>query len=378
MKKTVKTFINPLFFSILMMSIFCSTIITGCHHQLGNKHISLKLKCNSSATNENMSVAAGIIRNRLISYGVSEGDISITVEEKFIMMDVKNADNPSRIITLVTRPGKLEFFETIEFQKAWPFLEDANKKMAKILKSEDSSTTKNDNISVNSLKDQKKKTTDADTVSLISKVKSGSNAKDRNFEEYKKANPLFAYLKPNFEEKEGKNYFGKGPTVGYSLITDTAKVNSVLRRKEISFIFPSYYKFSWERTPFDDKKTNLRLIALKTEDNGNAALDGSCIVDARQEKSSQGNIEISMTMNGEGARIWKSLTGQHIGECIAIILDNYVYSFPTVQSEIPNGRSQITGNFSLEEAKDFANILRSHWMPVNVTVVDSTITEQPK
>ena len=140
----------------------------------------------------------------------------------------------------------------------------------------------------------------------------------------------------------------------------------------------SFNKFSWERTPFDDKKTNLRLIALKTEDNGNAALDGSCIVDARQEKSSQGNIEISMTMNGEGARIWKSLTGQHIGECIAIILDNYVYSFPTVQSEIPNGRSQITGNFSLEEAKDFANILKSHWMPVNVTVVDSTITEQPK
>jgi SecD/SecF fusion protein len=143
---------------------------------------------------------------------------------------------------------------------------------------------------------------------------------------------------------------------------------------QVRAVFPREYKFLWEVKPFDEKKTMLRLIAIKaTSNDGKAPLDGTVITDARQDFSQNGGNEVSMSMNSDGAKTWKRLTGEHIGECIAIVLDNYVYSFPTVNSEIPNGNSQITGHFTLDEAKDLANVLKAGKLPAPAKIIEEAI-----
>ena len=151
----------------------------------------------------------------------------------------------------------------------------------------------------------------------------------------------------------------KGPVVGYCQAIDTAKVGTMMRNPLIQQIFPREIRFMWTVKPIDEKGTTLQLLALKATRDGSASLGGDVIVDARQDIGQNQGNEITMSMNSEGTSIWKNLTANNIGRSVAIVLDNYVYSFPTVQSEIPNGNSSITGNFTIEEAKDLANILKA-------------------
>ena len=150
----------------------------------------------------------------------------------------------------------------------------------------------------------------------------------------------------------------------------------MLGNPKVKAIMPRNLKLLWTVKPFDSKNggSTLELIALKVSSrDGTAALGGDVIVDARQDYEPSGRIEISMTMNTDGAKIWKRLTSDNIGKSVAIVLDNYVYSFPTVQSEIPNGRSQITGNFTIEEAKDMANILKAGKLPAPARIVEEAV-----
>ena len=118
----------------------------------------------------------------------------------------------------------------------------------------------------------------------------------------------------------------------------------------------------------------LQLYALKvTSRDGTAPLGGDVIVDARQDYDQNGKIEISMNMNSEGARIWKRLTSENVGKQIAIALDGYVYSAPRVNDEIPNGRSSISGNFTVDEAKDLANILKAGKLPAPARIVEEAV-----
>ena len=110
-----------------------------------------------------------------------------------------------------------------------------------------------------------------------------------------------------------------------------------------------------------------------TTRDATALLDGGCITDARQDFSTVGGNEISMTMNNEGARDWKRITGDNVGKCIAIVLDDLVYSAPVVNGEIAGGRSSITGDFTLEEAKDLANILKSGKLPAPAVIVQEAV-----
>ena len=130
----------------------------------------------------------------------------------------------------------------------------------------------------------------------------------------------------------------------------------------------------WTVKPEKDQKDVLQLIALKvTSREGTAPLTGDVIVDARQDYSQTGTVEITMMMNPEGARSWARLTSENVGKSVAIVLDNYVYSFPRVNEEIPNGRSSITGNFTVEEAKDLANILKAGKLPAPARIVAEEI-----
>jgi len=138
-------------------------------------------------------------------------------------------------------------------------------------------------------------------------------------------------------------------------------------------MLPQDLKLCWHAKLGKDKTLIHELIALKTVGEQGSVLDGKVVVDARQDFNDRAGNEISMTMNAEGAKMWKKITEENIGNSIAIVLDNLVYSYPVVNDVIPNGRSSITGAFSLEEAKDLANLLKAGKLPAPAVIVSEEI-----
>ncbi|MDE6351971.1 MAG: protein translocase subunit SecD, partial [Muribaculaceae bacterium] len=196
--------------------------------------------------------------------------------------------------------------------------------------------------------------------------------------ELRRSNPngLFNYF-VNLENADS-------PIIGYAFAQNREKIDTLLNSAEARRYLPSNLKLRWEVKPqivqFNDtvsgnskKDAELyRLIALKTN-NGKPALDGSCVIAASSDFDNlQGNV-VSMTMNNEGAKQWARITGNNIGKSIAILLDDYVYSFPNVNSAIEGGRSQITGNFTVEEAQDLANVLKSGKMTAKIDIISDMV-----
>ena len=189
-----------------------------------------------------------------------------------------------------------------------------------------------------------------------------------NLAEIKKQYPLLAILQLNSS--------GQGPVVGYANYKDTADINKYLAMPEVKAELPKDLRLKWGVSPseFDKKGQTFELYAIKsTERNGKAPLEGDVVTDAKDEFDQYSKPAVSMTMNSDGARRWAQLTKQNIGRSIAIVLDNYVYSAPNVNSEITGGRSQITGHFTPEQAKDLANVLKSGKMPAPAHIVQEDI-----
>jgi SecD/SecF fusion protein len=211
--------------------------------------------------------------------------------------------------------------------------------------------------------------------SLLSELEAGTDTTEAgldNMEDFRKEFPLFAVLNPSTDQ-QGQLF--PGPSIGIAQSRDTAKVNEYLNMEQIKSIFPRDMMFRWTANSVDEAGSFYRLIALKANTrDGRAPLDGDVITDARQDFDQMGaNPEVSMSMNSEGAKTWQRLTKENIGKSIAIVLDGYVRSFPTVQNEISGGRSSITGLESIEEAKDLANILKSGKMPAPARIIQEEI-----
>ncbi|NVO04166.1 MAG: protein translocase subunit SecDF [Bacteroidetes bacterium] len=344
-----------------------------------------------------------ILRTRIDRFGVSQPNIQKLSTAGRILVELPGIKDPLRVRKLLQGTAKLEFWETYDYKDVYGFLEAANKKLASIvLKSDTNKVDSTKLTAADSLakldkkgekkdlkKDAKKevvkaKVDTADKKSLVDKKlaekkdnKPGDKAKkgEQSFEEYAKENPLFAYLKPAVVQDEKGQYFpNKGPRVGYTAGMDTAKVNVLLHLASAKGIFPKDLKFLWSVKPVDKGGTTFELIAIKVSNrDGKAPLGGEVIVDARQDFGQNNSNEISMSMNSEGAKVWKRLTAENIGKSIAIVLDDYVYSYPTVNGEIPNGRSSISGAFTLEEAKDLANILKAGKLPAPARIVEEAV-----
>ena len=166
-----------------------------------------------------------------------------------------------------------------------------------------------------------------------------------------------------------------GPVIGYAKSYDTAAVNSMLNTPQVRMLLPRDVKLMWGVKPIDAGETTYELYAIKANTrDGKAPLDGSAVADAKGEFAQQGSAaEVSMTMTPTGAKTWARMTADNIGQSIAIVLDGYVYSAPRVNSEIPNGRSSITGHFTIEEARDLANVLKSGKLPAPVHITQEAV-----
>ena len=177
-----------------------------------------------------------------------------------------------------------------------------------------------------------------------------------------------------FQDESGKFFPGNTARVGQAQIKDTARVNNMLRK--VQGVFPRNLKLAWTVKPrkASNQPDMLELVALKGSRDNAAALGGEVIVDARQEIDQNANAEVTIQMNSEGAKNWKRITGENIGKQVAIVLDDYVYSFPVVNDEIPNGRSSISGGeMTIEEAQDLANILKAGKLPAPSRIMEEAV-----
>ena len=176
-------------------------------------------------------------------------------------------------------------------------------------------------------------------------------------------------LYPNVNQQTGQ--LNEGPVVGICAIKDTAALNNYLKDDAIRKFFPVDVRFSYTVKPYDPDGKFVQLVALRSDRDGKSAMEGDVVTDAVQSFGQfASSAEVSMEMNSEGAKQWKRLTAENIGKSVAIVLDGYVYSYPTVQSEISGGRSSITGNFTVNEAKDFVNILKSGKLPAPARIIE--------
>ena len=295
---------------------------------------------NSVVTLNGMNSAAEIISKRLNnSLGIQKESMKLDVNENQISLTLSKTDTskiPS-IKKIITGYARLEFWETYENSEIIGYLTKAN----------------------NLLREMK----------VVSDFK---NSKTQDV--FISQNPLFGILRPMISE-QGEPL--SSCLIGLASEKDTANVDRFLQMPQVKDLFPGEIKFIWSHTPYKygPSKGLYELHAIKvTTQDGKAPLDGSVIVSASTVTgSSKSDNKIDLTMNADGARRWAKITRENIKRCIAVVLNGYVRSYPRVQDEISGGNTEITGSFTLEEANDLVNILKSGELPFELKIVDEQI-----
>lgn len=330
-------------------------------------------------TNAAIDNAFNIIRTRIDRFGVAQPNIQQLQTKGRILVELPGVKDQNRVRNLLQGTATLEFWETYDNPEVYQYLLRANERLREMQLAESSVAETAEEVTGEA--DEITEETEAEISetesSLLAELEEAASSDTTgldidNLENFRKEFPLFAVLNPSTDQ-QGQLF--SGPAVGIANSRDTAKVNEYLRREQIKSIFPRDMMFRWTASSMDKAGSFYRLIALKANTrDGRAPLTGDVIVDARQDFDRMGsNPEVSMTMNNEGAKVWQRLTKENIGKSIAIVLDGYVRSFPTVQNEISGGRSSITGLESIEEAKDLSNILKSGKMPAPARIIQEEI-----
>lgn len=329
------------------------------------------------------------LRSRIDRFGVTQPNIRSLGNSGRILVELPGVKDKARVRELLQGTANLEFWETYENPEVAQYFEKANEKIRLLL---DTAVVKKDSAQVVVTKTD---TAKSNTVSKASDSSIKPTAapvqpkQDTAYQNALKRYPLYsqiAPLKPNIYSDGKQYYYAPGPVVGYAFKSDTAKVNYWLNHPKVKSVFPSKLKFMWGAKPkLMDKEKGIEafeLYAIKvTDKNGKAALYGDIITSARKDfdQRSGGHPYISMTMNSEAAKKWQLLTrankpeGNKPGRCIAIVMDNMVYSAPRVQSEIAGGQSQITGDFTPEEADALVAILSAGKLPAPARIVEENI-----
>ena len=311
-----------------------------------------------------------VLRTRIDRFGVVQPNIQKLSQTGRILIELPGIKEPERVRKLLQGSANLEFWETYDLAEILPQLSQINNEFAAQNASTEAAQT-----DAAPVKEEAKTEVD-DLDALVEDLAADSLAQaeadqEAAYEEYKKANPLFAQLQPSVSPA-GQPY--QGPVVGTAHYTDTAKVMAMLNSQVAKSLLPRELRLCWTVKAIDEAEAYYQLVALKSQTSGRPSLEGDVITDARADfGQTSAYANVSMTMNAEGARDWQRITRDNIGKSIAIVLDGYVYSFPTVQNEIAGGSSQITGNFTVEEAKDLANTLNSGKMPAPARIIQEDV-----
>lgn len=315
-----------------------------------------------SEVNSAIDNSFNVLRNRIDRFGVVQPNIQKLEVQGRILVELPGVKEPERVRKLLQGSANLEFWETYKYAEVAPYLESANN----IIREMNAVNAPVEETEVVEQEDMETEETELDSIANQLKNDEVDSAKE--LEKFRRDYPLFAVL---------QQMQNNGPVVGVALASDTADVNRMLQMKQVAEIFPRDLRFSWTIKPIDEtaKQQAFQLVALKvTSRDGRAPLEGDVITDARADFGEHSaSSKVSMRMDAEGSKVWARLTKENVGREIAVVLDDYVYSFPTVNGEIPNGSSEISGHFTPEEAKDLANVLNSGKMPAPARIIQEDV-----
>ncbi len=341
-----------------------------------------------SRAKDAITTAQQTLRARIDKFGVAQPNIQLLPGTGRILIELPGISDKERVRSLLQGSADLEFWATYNAEEVQGYLDLMNKTLASILANPIKDTAKKVDANGVAIADSTKKS-DSTSTDVHNKLfggtaaDSGKNKITAKNDSAKlgnqKLSPLFSLLGVGKQRLDGKE-----PNLGYARAEDTAKVGAYLRIPQVRSLFPAKARFLWVRpknaskvsTDANDNSAKYSLIAIKiTTPNGRAPLSGDIITDARveYEQQGQGHPQIAMTMTPAAAIEWARITKENIGRCVAIVLDDIVYSAPVVQNEITGGRSSITGNFTPNEAADLANILKAGRLPAPAHIVSESV-----
>lgn len=313
-----------------------------------------------------------VLRTRIDRFGVVSPNIQRLETAGRILVELPGVKEPERVRKLLQGSANLEFWETYQLPEIYQQLIAADNVLATLFNKESEVLTEvvepekavvpeNNAAPVN------------ETDSLLAEIGQEDTEASLSMEEFAKQHPLFALL----QLSQYNGQLSSGATVGIAQAKDMEKITEYLNMKQVKDVLPRNLSLKWGVKAIDEKEQYFELYALKvTNRDGSPALGGDVVTDANSDFMQQGGRSeqmVNMVMNAEGAKAWARLTKENIGNQIAIVLDDMVYSAPRVNDEITGGRSQITGNFTPEEAKDLANVLKSGKMAAAVHIVQEDV-----
>jgi SecD/SecF fusion protein len=322
-----------------------------------------------------------VLRTRIDRFGVVAPNIQKLEGDGRISIELPGVKEPERVKTLLQGTANLEFWETYMESEIHQTLHAANNIIRDSIQNTRSEPETVAGIPAPEAANVPEATGDSllnaagDDVALfadslnkeeeLADAVSAAGVDDKMY-------PLFAVLGISPVQTS------QTPTVAVVKKSDMLKVDQFLNNARVrTLLETNRLSLKWGVKPVDKEENYYELIALKInyiDGKAKPVLSGDVVTDARDDFGQHSAYaEVSMTMNSEGAKIWERLTEENIGRCVAIVLDNQVYSYPRVQVKISGGRSQITGNFTPEEAKDLANVLKSGKMSAPAYIVQEDV-----
>ena len=330
----------------------------------------MKDKVNLNSTNEEVikvlreesesaiANSYNVLRSRIDRFGVAQPNIQRLENSGRILVELPGVKEPERVRKLLQGTASLEFWATYDNDEVLPQLQRANNVLR--------------NLNVNGVELAESKKAEAAEGDLVAELEGAEISADAELAAYNKANPLFAKLMPAVDAA-GRAY--RGPVVGHAMTYDMETIDEYLAMPQVKAVINPDVRFMWSAKSVNEAGTIYELYAIKADGrDGKAPLDGGSVVDASPQYSQNGgSAEVDMVMNTNGSNVWARMTKANIGKSIAIVLDGVVYSAPTVQNEITGGRSAITGNFTITEATDLANVLKSGKLPAPARIIQDTV-----
>ena len=311
-----------------------------------------------------IAASFNVLRSRIDHFGVTQPNIMRLPNSHRILVELPGVKEPQRVRDLLQGTASLEFWTTYDAREVLPSMIAADKYLRTVQEERTEAA------------EPEAETAEAaepagveQAEGLIAELGETAAAEEESgyAGRYDRAvNPLFAVLDPSF---------AGGAAIGAAYKADMAAVEAYLADPAVREHFPADIEFKWGVKGDDkiDGRYYLYAIRVATPD-GKAPLDGSVVTEAREQYAERGaTAEVSMTMNAEGAQEWARLTGENIGKCVAIVLDGYVYSAPVVRTKIDKGTSSISGDFTIQEAKDLANVLSSGKVPAPAKIIQDTV-----
>ena len=310
-----------------------------------------------------------VLRTRIDRFGVVQPNIQkIEGQSGRIMVELPGIKEPERVRKLLQGSANLEFWETYDAPQVAPYLSQLNAALRNGGEVAADTVAADTTVVAEAEEVAEKADSAKNGTSVLAQVNKGEDAAkaSKATEEAKKENPLFAMLQPSGAQS--------GCTVGMAQALDTAEINALLSSDVAKQIFPADLSLKWDVKSVDPAGKIFRLYAIRTTGpNGRAPLEGEVVTDAKDEFDQYGNPIVTMKMNTEGARKWAAITEANVNHCVAVVLDNLVYSAPNVMNKIDGGNTQISGNFTTTETKDLANVLQSGKMPAPASIIQEDI-----